>query len=82
VEEAQDVTRALDTVESLNRQLADLEARFAAELQTLEAAMSPATEVFDSVSLKPKKTHISVRLVSLCWMPDRQDAQGYLQPPL
>jgi hypothetical protein len=80
--EAQDVNRALDTVESLNRQLADLEARFAAELQTLEAAMSPATEVFDSVSFKPKKTHISVRLVSLCWMPDRQDAKGNLQPPL
>jgi hypothetical protein len=67
--ETQDVDRALQTVEALKQQFLDLEAEFAGEVRTLESEISPATEIFETVSLKPKKSHIAVRLVSLCWVP-------------
>ena len=74
--ETQDVARAAETVEALKQQLADLESQFAAETQALESAVSPATETFDTVSVKLKKTNITVRLVALSWMPHWQDSQG------
>ena len=78
--ETQDVARAVETVEALKQQLADLENQFAAETQALELALSPATETFDTVSVKLKKTNITVRLVALSWMPHWQDSQGNVQP--
>ena len=78
--EMQDVARAGETVEALKQQLADMEAEFTAEVQALESAASPATEVLDRVSVKLKKTNIAVRLIALCWMPHWQDAQGNIQP--
>ncbi len=78
--ETQDVARAVETVEALKQQLSDLEAQFAAETQALELALSPATETFDTVAVKLKKTNITVRLVALCWMPNWKDSQGNIQP--
>jgi hypothetical protein len=78
--ETQDVARAAETVEALKQQLSELESQFAAETQALESAVSPATETFDTVSVKPKKTNITVRLVALSWVPHWQDAQGNSQP--
>ncbi|HWJ46935.1 MAG TPA: DUF87 domain-containing protein [Candidatus Udaeobacter sp.] len=78
--EMQDVARAGETVEALKQQLADMEAEFTAEVQALESAASPATEVLDRVSVKLKKTNIAVRLIALCWTPHWQDAQGNIQP--
>ena len=78
--EAQDVARAAETVEALRQQLADLESQFAAETQALELAVSPATEAFDTVTVKPKKTNITVRLVALSWAPHWQDSQGDVRP--
>ena len=78
--EAQDVARAGDTVEALKQQLAELESQFAGETQALESAMSPATETFDTISVKLKKTNITVRLVALSWVPHWQDSRGNVQP--
>ena len=63
--EMQDVARAGETMEALKQQLADFEAEFTAEVQALESAASPATEVLDRVSVKLKKTNIAVRLIAL-----------------
>ncbi len=78
--ESQDVNRAAETVEAMKQQLADLESQLAAEIQTLEAAMSPATETFETVPVKLKKTNITVRMVALCWLPNWQGPQGDLTP--
>jgi hypothetical protein len=42
--------------------------------------VSPATETFDTVTVKPKKTNITVRLVALSWAPHWQDSEGNVQP--
>jgi hypothetical protein len=78
--ETQDVTRAVETVEALKQQLADLEAQFGAEVQALESAASPATELLETVCVKLKKTNIAVRLVALCWLPYWRNSQGGIQP--
>ncbi|MEN6534982.1 MAG: DUF87 domain-containing protein [Bryobacteraceae bacterium] len=78
--ETQDVERAADTVEALKQQLADLEAQFTVETQAIESSLSPATETFDAVSVKLKKTNITVRLVALVWVPGWQDSLGNVRP--
>ena len=78
--ETQDVGRAVETVEALKEQLSDLEAQFRAETQAIESTLNPATEMFDKVAVKLKKTNIAVRLVALCWMPNWKDSQGNIQP--
>jgi hypothetical protein len=67
VKEYQDVGRAGETIESINQQKAELNAQLEAELAALDVKVDPTTEVFETVSLRPKKTGITVRLVALGW---------------
>ncbi|MGH7318496.1 MAG: ATP-binding protein [Candidatus Rokuibacteriota bacterium] len=76
LKERQDVGRAADTVGSLKQQLEDLETEVQAEMRALDARTDPLTEPLETVSLTPKKTNISVKLVALVWAPHWQPAQG------
>ena len=80
VKESQDVGRAQETVEALRQQLADLEAQFKSETAALETKVDPSTESLETISLKPKKTDISVRLVALVWVPHWRSTDGSLSP--
>jgi hypothetical protein len=73
-----DINRAKETVEALQEQLANLQAEFDAESEALVSKIDPATEKLETISIKPKKTDISVQIVSLVWMPYWKDAQGAL----
>jgi hypothetical protein len=76
--EAQDIERAGDTVESLQAQLADLEATFKADLETLDSTIASQTESLEALTVKPKKTNITVDLLALAWTPAWRDPQGTL----
>ena len=65
VKETGDVSRAKDTVESLRGQYAALEAEFTAESTQLAARIDPLTETLETVTLRPKKTNITPKLVAL-----------------
>jgi hypothetical protein len=80
VKESQDVGRAQETVEALRQQLADLETQFQSETAALETKVDPLTESLETISLKPKKTDISVRLVALVWVPHWRSTDGSLSP--
>jgi hypothetical protein len=67
-------------VEALKQQLSEMEAQFNAEVQGLQSASDPATESFETISVKLKKTNISVRLVALCWLPYWKREQGDAAP--
>jgi hypothetical protein len=67
--ETQDVARARETVEALRRQLADMESQFQAEAQAIESTACAAAETLETVSIRLKKTNITVRLVALAWLP-------------
>ncbi|HEX5840752.1 MAG TPA: hypothetical protein VFY26_23140, partial [Anaerolineales bacterium] len=76
IEESGDVSRANDTVESVQQQLADLQAQFESESNALAEKVDPLTEVMETVTVKPRKTDIQVQLVTLAWAPYWQDEQG------
>jgi hypothetical protein len=67
--EAQDVSRAKENVASVQARIAELEATLQDEIAGLEAAYHPATEPLETISLKPKRAGVHVRLVALVWVP-------------
>jgi hypothetical protein len=80
MKESGDVGRAEETVGSLQQQLADLEAQFKEETDALGARFDPSTEQFETVTLRPKKTNITVKVVALAWAPAWRDAAGNASP--
>jgi hypothetical protein len=79
LKERQDVGRARETAAALQQQLTDLEAQFQAETEMLRAD-DASTEPLETVTVRPTKQHITVRLVALCWIPSWQTADGTLTP--
>jgi hypothetical protein len=75
MKEAQDVSRAKETKESLEQQYADLEAELVRETEALARA-DANQEALEPISLKPSKSNVSVKLLALAWAPHRRDAQG------
>src|SRR5689334_57553 len=75
--EADDVDRAEDNVAADTQRLADLEAQFNAESETLKTSSDPQSEQLDKVSLKPTKANINVKLLTLVWAPYRQDQPAW-----
>jgi hypothetical protein len=69
LKEREDVGRAQENVATLLQQLADLEAQFKAEVEASAAAADPLTEKLESVTVRPTKPNIIVRLVALAWTP-------------
>jgi hypothetical protein len=78
--ESGDVSRAQETVESLRQQCADLEVELTAEKEALETRIDPLTEPLETVTLRPKKSNISPKLVALAWTPFWAEAGGATTP--
>jgi hypothetical protein len=76
IKESQDVGHAQENVAALQQQLADLEAQFKSESETLATATDPLNEKLETISIKPTKANIAVKLVALAWTPHWQDAKG------
>ncbi|MBH0189315.1 MAG: ATP-binding protein [Nitrospira sp.] len=80
MKESQDVGAAEENVAVLQQQLADLEAQFKSESDALAAATDPLNENLDTISIKPTKANIAVKLVALVWTPHWRDAGGATTP--
>jgi hypothetical protein len=76
MKESADVGRAKETVKAMQDQLAQLEADFQEETDKLAERIDPATETLESVTIKPKKTNITVHSVVLAWVPYWKSASG------
>ena len=76
LKESQDVTLAQENVAALHQQLADLEAQFKAESESLAMASDPMHEKLEPVSLRPAKADIAVKLVALAWTPQWRAPNG------
>lgn len=79
MQEGGDVSRAKETVAALQQQLAQLEEQFKTESEELAAHSEAQTEALETLTLKPKKTNISVQLVALAWAPFWKDEGGMLE---
>jgi hypothetical protein len=80
LKESQEVNLAEENVAALQKQLADLEAQFKSESETLAAAIDPLNEKLETISLKPTKANIAVKLVALVWTPHWRSSNGSLTP--
>ncbi len=75
--ESADVQRAAENVEALRQQLAALQQEFERELAALEGKLDVFSVPFGKIVLRPKKTHVSVRLAALVWAPYRGAAPAW-----
>jgi uncharacterized protein YdgA (DUF945 family) len=80
LKESKDVSQAEENIAALHQQLSDLEAQFKSESEALAAATDPLTEQLETISIKPTKTNIGVKLVTLAWTPYWRDQKGVLTP--
>jgi hypothetical protein len=80
IKESKDVGQAEENVSALQQQLTDLNAQFQMETDALAAATDPLNEKLETVSLKPTKANIAVKLVALAWTPHWQDSDGTTTP--
>ena len=80
MKEAQDVGRARDTVEAHKEKLGALEAEFQTETEELKAKYDPQQEELETVSVRPKKKDIAVKMVALGWAPHWEGSSGAVSP--
>jgi hypothetical protein len=80
MKESEDVGRAQETVQAVTQQLADLDAQLKAETEAIQQAADPQAAELGKVSLKPTKSNIGVKLLTLVWAPFWRDAQGQFTP--
>jgi hypothetical protein len=76
MKESQDIERAGENVEALKQQLADLETEFTKETEALASQLQAQSETLEIISIRPKKSNITVELLGLGWVPHWQDSQG------
>jgi hypothetical protein len=78
--EREDVAHAEETVDAVDKQIADLDVQFKTETEKLEGASAPDAIKLDEIEVKPKKADINVMQVSLAWVPYQVDAAGMAKP--
>ena len=76
MQQQQDVGRAKDTLQTYQQQLKELEDQFSQATTDLQVKIDPQNEAFETVTIRPKKTDVTVQVVALLWAPYWQDALG------
>jgi hypothetical protein len=79
LKERQDVGRAQEAAQAVQQRLADLEARFQAELAEAGAG-GASPDALDPIAIRPKKGQVTVRLLSLAWAPHWRQGTGAVTP--
>jgi hypothetical protein len=78
--ESQDIERAGENVEALKQQLADLETEFTHEAEALASQLQAQSETLEPITIRPKKSNITVELLGLGWVPHWQDSKNRQTP--
>ena len=68
--ESGDVARAQETVGAIDQQIQTLNAELQNELAAIDSSFDPQTVELETVTVRPKKANISVRLVAIGWQPN------------
>ena len=76
LKEGQDVQRAEENLQAMERQLAELQGQVTQETEALKTAVDPLAEELEALEIRPRKTDISVRVLSLGWAPYWRDQRG------
>jgi hypothetical protein len=76
LKETQDVARAQENAAALQNELEALQAQMEQEVAALGAGADAVGEPLESCEIRPRKSDISVALVSLAWFPYWRDGRG------
>ncbi|MCE9595752.1 MAG: DUF87 domain-containing protein [Planctomycetes bacterium] len=80
VRESGDVSRAQEDVRALDEQRAEIERAAETELRAETERLARLANEVERVTLRPKKTAVSVRAVVLVWVPHRVGGDGVATP--
>ena len=80
LKEKKDVERAEEKLQVLNEQVSELQALMAKDVEEIRASLDPLTEKLEAFTVSPKKSDISVSMVTLAWAPYWQEERGGLTP--
>jgi hypothetical protein len=69
MKESADVTRAAENIGALQQQLQEINVQLESEINQLMSTSDPTTEQLETVSIKPKKKDINIKLIALAWLP-------------
>ena len=69
IEQAGDVGRATENLETLRAQLAQMDAELQADIRELDARIDPLGEPLSAIPLRPEKDDVTVSLVAIGWLP-------------
>jgi hypothetical protein len=75
LQERKDVSQAEETIEALEKQLADLNAELETEVDNLGERFDPEAGELEVFGLKPRKTDVEVRFLTLAWVPKSPDGE-------
>ncbi|AMW05664.1 ATP-binding protein [Gemmatimonas phototrophica] len=75
-QQAGDVTRAQESLEAVQQQYADLEAKLQAEVDALGAAYDAQQEALEEVVVKARSGDVQIQLCALLWVPFTKDPHG------
>ncbi len=78
--QSDDVARADEDVEAVQQQLTDLDAQLQEEIAEATAKFDATCAELSTLTVHPKKTDVTPRLIALAWVPNWQDATGRLTP--
>ncbi len=74
--EKEDVRLADLALQDLLEEKEVLEQKLQEEISELKEQYDPMTEELDKVLIKPKKTNINLKVLSLCWLPYKEESPG------
>jgi hypothetical protein len=76
MDEAGDVKRADQVVDTARQKVAELDAQLQAETDALMSKMDPKSATLEKVLVRPRKSDITVDALGLVWMPHWRNASG------
>jgi hypothetical protein len=80
MDEGKDVERAQETADAIQQQIAELQVEFETETAQLQEKTDLMTEELETILIKPKKSDITIKLLSLVWTPYWKDENGIITP--
>lgn len=80
INQAGDVARAKETLETVKQAQMELEDEFNAAVAALEAEMTSSQSDLEEIEIRPKKTDVRVRFLALVWLPFRPGTNVGEQP--
>jgi len=78
--EKMDVVRAEERAEAIRLQITERDERLKEDIENIEFSMDAETETLDEISIRPKRSDITIEIFGLAWMPFRKDLGGGLSP--